>query len=161
MHVYHIKFSKNIFFFTNFEFSQKFSKKSQIFLHIEIVHIRYEWGEVKKVPGNKVLLRYILEQFEFIGTLLRIQQTTDTPPPPLVQVELKRVQKYKFWVSLGELCTGAFCKERTHAYSQKQLCLSLKKTEMIAFNHKALSLRTCIKRAKIKKLMKAWTKCDK
>ena len=36
--------------------------KSQIFLHIEIVPIRYEWGEVKNVPGNKILLRYILEQ---------------------------------------------------------------------------------------------------
>ena len=42
LHVYYIKFSKNIFFFTNFEFSQKFSVKSQIFLHIEIVPIRYE-----------------------------------------------------------------------------------------------------------------------
>ena len=38
--------------------------KSQIFLHIEIVPIRYEWGEVKKVPGNKILLRSILEQCE-------------------------------------------------------------------------------------------------
>ena len=42
LHVYCIKFNKNIFLFTNFEFSQKFSVKSQIFLHIEIVPIRYE-----------------------------------------------------------------------------------------------------------------------
>ena len=73
LHVYYIEFSKNIFIFTNFEFSQKFSVKSQIFLYIEIVPIRFEWGEVKKVPGNKILLRSILEQCE----VSRIHETKD------------------------------------------------------------------------------------
>jgi len=56
------KIQQKYFLFYKFEFSQKFSVKSQIFLHIEIVPIRYEWGEVKKVPGNKILYRSILEQ---------------------------------------------------------------------------------------------------
>ena len=62
LHVYSTKFIKNIYFFTNFEFSHKFSVKSQNFLHIEIVPIMYEWGKVEKVPGNKILYRSILEQ---------------------------------------------------------------------------------------------------
>ena len=35
----HTKFIKKIYLFTNFEFSQKFPVKSQIFLHTEIVPI--------------------------------------------------------------------------------------------------------------------------
>ena len=42
LHVYCTKLNKNIYFFANFEFSQKFSVKSQNFLHIEIVPIMYE-----------------------------------------------------------------------------------------------------------------------
>ena len=62
LHVYCTKFIKNIYFFTNFEFSQKFSVKSQNFLHIEIVPIMYEWGKVEKVPENKILYTSILKQ---------------------------------------------------------------------------------------------------
>ena len=62
MNVYCTKFIKNIYFFTNFEFSQKFSVKSQNFLHIEIVPIIYEWGKVEKFPGNKILYRFTLKQ---------------------------------------------------------------------------------------------------
>ena len=36
------------------QISEKFPLKSQIFLHIYIVHIIYELGKVKKVQGNKI-----------------------------------------------------------------------------------------------------------
>jgi hypothetical protein len=42
LHVYCKKIIKNIYFFTNFEFSQKFPVKSQNFLHIDIVPMMYE-----------------------------------------------------------------------------------------------------------------------
>ena len=42
LHVYYTKFIEIFSLFTNFEFSQKFPVKSQIFLHIEIVPIMYE-----------------------------------------------------------------------------------------------------------------------
>ena len=39
LHIYYTKFIISIYLFTNFEFSQKFPMKSQIFLHTEIVPI--------------------------------------------------------------------------------------------------------------------------
>ena len=51
--MYYTKFIKIFHLFSNFEFFQNFSVKSQIFFHIYIVPIMYEWGEVKKVLGNK------------------------------------------------------------------------------------------------------------
>ena len=65
LHVYYTNFIKSIYLFTNFEFSQQFLVKSQIFLHIEFVPIMYEWAKAKKVPGNKIWLRSILEHCEF------------------------------------------------------------------------------------------------
>ena len=55
-HVYYTKFIRKFSLYTNFEISQKFSVKSQIFLHIYIVPIMHEWGKVKKVPGNKIAI---------------------------------------------------------------------------------------------------------
>ena len=46
----------------NFEFSQKFPVKSQIFLHIYLIPIMYESWKLKKVKSNKILFRASLEQ---------------------------------------------------------------------------------------------------
>ena len=75
LHVYYIKLIKNIYLFTNFKFLQKFSVKSQIFVYIEIVPIMYEWGEVKKITGNKILLRSILEQCAVQWNLILLTKT--------------------------------------------------------------------------------------
>ena len=41
---------------TNFDFSQKFPVKSQIFLHIKIVPIMYEYRKVTDALGNKIAI---------------------------------------------------------------------------------------------------------
>ena len=53
--------SKKISLCRNFEFSQKFFVKSQIFLHIYLIPIMYEPWKLKKVTGNKFLFKIILE----------------------------------------------------------------------------------------------------
>ena len=53
--------SKQISLCRNFEFSKTFSVKSQIFLHIYLIPIMYEPWELKKVTGNRILFRVILE----------------------------------------------------------------------------------------------------
>ena len=53
-HVYYTKFIRKFSLYTNFEISQKFSVKSQIFLHILIVPIMYKWEKVKKFLSNKI-----------------------------------------------------------------------------------------------------------
>jgi hypothetical protein len=61
--LYHMHYAKFREFFslpTNFEFSQKFPVKTQIFLHIEIVPNMYEKGEVKKVLENKVRITIVV-----------------------------------------------------------------------------------------------------
>ena len=62
LHVYYTKFIKKKSLCTNFEFSQKFPVKSQIFSHIYLVPIMYEPWKLKKVTGNKILFRVIPEQ---------------------------------------------------------------------------------------------------
>ena len=53
--------SKQISLCRNFEFSQTFSVKSQIFLHIYLITIMYEPWKLKEVTGNRILFRVILE----------------------------------------------------------------------------------------------------
>ena len=54
----------------NFEFSQKFPVKSQIFLHIYLIPFMYESWKLKKVTSNKILFRAILEQCGIGGNSL-------------------------------------------------------------------------------------------
>ena len=46
LHVHYTKFIKKISLYTNFEFSLEFSMKSQIFLHIYLVHIMYSHNSI-------------------------------------------------------------------------------------------------------------------
>ena len=82
--MYYTKFIKIFHLFSNFEFFQNFSVKSQIFFHIYIVPIMYEWGEVKKVQGNKILYRSILEQCAKWGSvpILKTKKTHFIPVNP-------------------------------------------------------------------------------
>ena len=50
----------------NFEFSQKFPVKSQIFLHIYLIPIMYESWKLKKVKSNKILFQASLEQCDIV-----------------------------------------------------------------------------------------------
>ena len=60
--MYYTKFFKKNSLYTNFEFSQKFPVKSQIFLYIYLVPNMYEPWKLKKVTGSKFLFRVIPER---------------------------------------------------------------------------------------------------
>ena len=96
LHVYCTKFFKKNSLYTNFEFSQKFPVKSQIFLYIYLVPIMYEPWKLKKVTGSKFLFRVIPERCVALAMYYFVYASYSCPAVPKGRFRVISI----YWIGL-------------------------------------------------------------